>query len=185
MKNFKLPVLNLIVGLFLAASLSHAGGSRVGNGNGSGNNGRRISIDKSYDIEFPVPFTTIDEFSDGFRAQGLPHIKMEGSLHGRQPILSIQKINFMKLRKERPDLVNISAAKFDNYFEKNKWQDVKTDNPCLKAHVIENPGTVTAIVAWGQDDGYVATTDNTSATKKALHEVIKSTRPYDKDCQWK
>ncbi len=185
MFKFKLPVLNLIVGLLLAASLSHAGGSRVGNGNGSGGNGKTISIDKSYEIEFPVPFTNINEFGDGLRAEGLPQVKMEGSLFGRQPTFNIQKINVMKLRKERPDLVNIPAAKFESYFEKNKWQNVKTDNPCLKAHTIENSGTVTAIVAWGQDDGYVATADNTSATKKALHDVIQSTRPYDKDCQWK
>lgn len=177
--------------IFLAGALSIslfstalAGGSRVGNGNGKPGT-VRISIDKSYDIDSFFPYTQKKEFPDGLRLEGLPELKIKSSMFGPSPRMEKQKIDFMRFAEQRPELVKLSKVDLVHFFEANNWTTLKIESDCAVAKFKETPEYVTAIVSWGQNKGFVASTPNSTSSKKALLEMIKSTYIYDKGCSWK
>ena len=187
MKFIRLIFFQLTAGFVFASlliSTAQAGGSRVGNGNGKPGS-IRISIDKSYDIDSFFPFTQKKEYPDGIRLEGMPEIKLKSSMFGPSPQMEKQKIDFMRLTEQRPELVKLSKVGLVNFFETNNWTTLKIDSDCAVAKFKETPEFVTVIVSWGQNKGFVASTPNSTNSKKALLEMAESTFIYDKSCSWK
>ena len=187
MKLIRLIFLQLFVSFLsssLMISIAHAGGSRVGNGNGKPGS-IRISIDKSYDIDSFFPFTQKKEFPDGIRLEGMPELKLKSSMFGPNPQMEKQKIDFMRLSEQRPELVKLSKVDLVKFFETNNWNPLKIDSDCAVAKFKETPEFVTVIVSWGENKGFVASTPNSTKSKKALLEMAESTFIYDKSCSWK
>jgi hypothetical protein len=190
MKSIRLLILQLTAGLIAALLFlptAQAGGSRVGNGNGNGGktNSIKISIDKSFEIESTFPFTQLVEFQDGVRIEGLPEVRIKSGSFTSLPQVEKQKIDFMKLSEQRPELVKLPKVDLDRFFKTNKWNDLSIDSTCAVAKFIETPEFVTVIISWGQNKGFVASTPNSTSSKKALLDMAKSTFIYEKGCTWK
>jgi hypothetical protein len=178
----RLPIL-IMAGLFLCALRAPAGGSRVGNGDGS-KSSKKIFLDKSFEIETPMPFTQIREYADGIKIEGPLQLKMRKGPVGPIPMLESQSIKLMRLKEQLPGMTSLSKQQLLDYLKDRKWDSIDRHNDCTVAQKITNENYTTIIVTWGDDNGYMIAADKTEEATNAALAIVKSTK-LNTGCRWK
>jgi len=183
----KLVGLMMLV-LTLASSLSFAGGSRVGNGSGSGSTpSKRIIRLEKLGIETEVPDTFNTRTSDKARIifEGVPALQNKGGLPKMMP----QEIKIMDLNTEFPEIAGLSESELEKWFQDRKWIKISAKtSPCPLVQVGQNSKLMTIIAAWNSTDGVAMVVDNTTQARAAAKTILNSIKPFDnkkEGCKWK